>query len=63
MKKTIAFILVACALLAVNSCGIIDEGGSGDTKGAVDLGLSVKWAACNLGASSPDNAQDRVYLE
>lgn len=24
------------------------------TSGAVDLGLSVKWAACNIGASSPE---------
>lgn len=24
------------------------------TSGAVDLGLSVKWAACNVGASSPE---------
>ncbi len=24
------------------------------TTGAVDLGLSVKWAACNIGASSPE---------
>lgn len=28
------------------------------TSGAVDLGLSVKWAACNLGANSPDEYGD-----
>ena len=28
------------------------------TTGAVDLGLSVKWAACNLGASSPEEYGD-----
>jgi uncharacterized protein (TIGR02145 family) len=28
------------------------------TSGAVDLGLSVKWAACNLGANSPEECGD-----
>ena len=28
------------------------------TTGAVDLGLSVKWAACNLGANSPEEYGD-----
>lgn len=28
------------------------------TSGAVDLGLSVKWAACNLGASAPEEYGD-----
>lgn len=28
--------------------------GSADTKEAVDLGLSVKWATCNLGAQNPE---------
>lgn len=30
-----------------------------ETAGFVDLGLSVKWAACNLGASSPEKIGDR----
>lgn len=29
-----------------------------DETGAVDLGLSVKWAACNLGATSPEEHGD-----
>ena len=29
-----------------------------DSQEAVDLGLSVKWAACNLGASSPEEYGD-----
>lgn len=29
-----------------------------DETGAVDLGLSVKWAACNLGAASPEEYGD-----
>ena len=34
-----------------------DEGGA-DASGAVDLGLSVKWASCNLGASKPEEFGD-----
>lgn len=34
-----------------------DEGGA-DAYGAVDLGLSVKWASCNLGASKPSEVGD-----
>ena len=56
MKKIVSFLLAACVLLAVNSCEILSGGESGDTKGAVDLGLSVKWATCNLGASSPEQS-------
>ena len=29
-------------------------GGSGETYEAVDLGLSVKWATCNIGATNPE---------
>ncbi len=36
-----------------------DEGGA-DASGAVDLGLSVKWASCNLGALKPSEVGD-VY--
>ena len=31
-----------------------DDEGESDAPGAVDLGLSVKWASCNLGASKPE---------
>ena len=32
-------------------------GGGGETEAeAVDLGLSVRWAACNMGASAPHEA-------
>lgn len=37
---------------AVKQCTISAESFV-STSGAVDLGLSVKWAACNIGASSP----------
>ena len=56
MKKIVSFLFAACMLLAVNSCEILSGDEPGDTKGAVDLGLSVKWATCNLGASSPEQS-------
>ncbi len=43
-----------------------DEGGpsSGKINGHsyVDLGLSVKWATCNVGASSPEDYGDYFAL-
>jgi hypothetical protein len=30
-----------------------DDGGSVDIPGYIDLGLSVMWAECNLGAETP----------
>lgn len=62
MKKYLSLLLAtSLALLLISSCdilGIIDDiGGDSDSK-AVDLGLSVKWATCNLGASSPEKSGD-----
>ena len=52
MKKIITLFSAAFMLLAATtSCEILEGGGSKD---AVDLGLSVKWATCNLGATSPE---------
>lgn len=34
----------------------VAAGGSGIPEGAVDLGLSVYWAECNLGASTPEQS-------
>lgn len=66
MKKTTVFFLCAALLVAVscgNNSGNKKSGESGEAKTAaaatkspkasveaVDLGLSVKWANCNLGA-------------
>lgn len=56
MKHYITLIIAAFSFLAVTSCAdIFEDSGS---KGAVDLGLSVKWATCNLGASSPEQSGD-----
>lgn len=41
--------------------GLSKASGSVNGHGFVDLGLSVKWATCNIGASSPEEYGD--YLE
>ena len=49
MKK-LHFILVLAVLGLSARTGFAQE--------AVDLGLSVKWASCNVGASSPSDYGD-----
>ena len=57
MKKLCFLIVAVCGILI---CGINDTYAQSATTGAinghawVDLGLSVKWATCNVGASSPE---------
>ncbi|MBQ8455838.1 MAG: hypothetical protein IJ537_10970 [Bacteroidaceae bacterium] len=41
-------------LAKVDSLDFTPEGSVNDVEGAVDLGLSVLWAECNVGASSPE---------
>ena len=41
--------------MGLTSCNPNDEG---TTHEAVDLGLSVKWATCNIGASAPEQSGD-----
>lgn len=53
------FLLFAASAIFLSGCEMLNpnsEGGS--PEGAVDLGLSVKWATCNLGASSPEDYGD-----
>ena len=54
MKRIITLSLIAFASLAFASCGLLEP----DNTSSVDLGLSVKWATCNLGASSPEQSGD-----
>ena len=66
MKKTILFSkflsLAAAAVLCCVSCGgssTPDSGSSGPSVSeAVDLGLSVKWAPYNVGATAPEEFGD-----
>ena len=58
MKKNSIIVLAALSLLGIAaSCDtLVPEGGETDSKNTADLGLSVKWATCNLGASSPEQS-------
>ena len=56
MKKVLSLAAVA-AMLLVSCCKEKNDPQDPDNAGgpvAVDLGLSVKWAECNLGASKPE---------
>lgn len=58
MKRVFSLPLAAFViLLSSTSCfGLLDTDSPGGSKNYVDLGLSVKWATCNLGATSPEKA-------
>ena len=55
MKKLLSTVFVLClGAIAVTSCQK-DDGSKGSANGHdyVDLGLSVRWATCNVGATHP----------
>ncbi len=59
MNKLKIFAALCCAALLLAACDKDNEpkndnDPANDTKEAVDLGLSVKWATCNVGATSPE---------
>ncbi len=63
MKQLKLFIaLFMCiSALSFTACDKNDDengGGNGNAYEAVDLGLSVKWATCNVGANSPEEYGD-----
>ena len=56
MKKVLS-LAIAAAMLLVSCCKDKNDPQDPDNAGgpvAVDLGLSVKWAECNLGATKPE---------
>ncbi len=62
MKK---FIIPLAALALLFACAPVDNNSRTDSNddnkepsGAVDLGLSVKWATCNIGANAPEEYGD-----
>lgn len=60
MKQTLYLIAVATLALLLVSCKkdpASDQPISSDKTG-IDLGLSVKWAACNVGATKPEEYGD-----
>ena len=53
MKHTKFFFALCSAAVLFAACEKNDEP-KNDTQEAVDLGLSVKWATCNVGANTPE---------
>ena len=60
MKRIVCSLCTIACVALFSGCDLLDSGsGRGPAPaGAVDLGLSVKWATCNLGASSPEEYGD-----
>lgn len=58
MKRTTLIATVASVLLAVAGNAQTILSGTIAGHDYVDLGLSVKWATCNVGASSPEDCGD-----
>ncbi len=61
MRKLRFFAALCCTALLFAACekdepntNTNNNDPKNDTKEAVDLGLSVKWATCNVGATSPE---------
>lgn len=57
MKKIFCFFVLIAPLLMFSSCewtGYEPSGPMSDGHEYIDLGLSVKWATCNIGADSPE---------
>ncbi len=52
MKRVCLFMTLVCMMMV--SC----NDGKHEGHGYVDLGLSVKWATCNVGATSPEEYGD-----
>ncbi len=59
MRKTKFFAAMCCTAMLFAACEKNEPNANNhdtknDTKEAVDLGLSVKWATCNVGATKPE---------
>jgi hypothetical protein len=60
MRKTKFFAAMCCTAMLFAACeknepkDANNHDTKNDTKEAVDLGLSVKWATCNVGATKPE---------
>lgn len=62
MKKSITILALTCIIgfSGLQSCKK-DEPADANLPVAVDLGLSVKWASCNVGAASPKEFGNHYY--
>jgi len=59
MKRYCSIISILFAVLCLAACNKENAEDSNVPKGAVDLGLSVYWGECNLGATTPEGYGDR----
>ena len=60
MKKIVFYTILCCAAAVFVACDKDKEenfAATGNENGHdyVDLGLSVKWATCNIGATAPES--------
>ena len=53
MKRVCLLMALVCMMMV--SCKLDGSDGKHEGHGYVDLGLSVKWATCNVGATSPED--------
>lgn len=58
MHAYLSAALMLALSITFTACSPEDEEGKGNAAGAVDLGLSVKWATCNVGAEKPEDLGD-----
>lgn len=58
MRKQHSLLILVLILLQIVSCKGKPSSGVENGHEYVDLGLSVKWATCNIGASSPEDKGD-----
>ena len=64
MKKSFLFIGLIAAILCLQGCPIeippVDNSGEENGHNYVDMGTSVMWATCNIGASVVGEYGDRI---
>lgn len=60
LLHTLSMLLLAMVAFTFTACSLFDLDEMDDLNGHeyVDLGLSVKWATCNVGADSPEDYGD-----
>ena len=61
MKKLLLIPLAALATLLTVSCNKTIKPDSISNEPFVDMGVSVKWASCNVGADAPEKAGDFLF--
>ena len=60
MKKICLIMMLICMIMV--SCKPDGNDGKPQEHEYVDLGLSVKWATCNVGANSPEDYGHQIIV-